>query len=104
MSTECILSAADEARIYFAQLRVQDGLAPDMDTALAQVDEIKLQLLEKRKRVEQKVKGWDKPLDVFDNFREFMLLHEEPEEFIAAAWDAFVERGLIKPISLEVRS
>jgi hypothetical protein len=98
------MNAENEARIGFARERVERGLAADMDSALAQVDEIKQCLLAKRKRVDQRLQGWDKPLEVFENFREFMLLHEAQEEFIVAAWEVFVARGLIQPIVSELQS
>jgi hypothetical protein len=98
------MNAEEEARIGFARERVERGLAEDMDSALAQVDEIKQRLLAKRRRVDQRLQGWDKPLEVFENFREFMLLHEGDEEFIVAAWNVFVARRLIKPIAPELQS
>lgn len=99
-----VMNGNDDARIAFARMRMERGLATDMDSALLQVDQSLIESRERWRRIDEKTAGWDKPLEVFENFREYLLLLEQPEESIAAIWDVFVARGQIKPISLEVQS
>lgn len=104
VATSAVHGSAEDARTYFAHMRVELGLASGVDEALAQVDQIMQQSQVRRARIESKIQGWDKPLDVFENFREYMLLQELSEASITASWDVFVERGIIKPIPLPLES